>query len=373
MYSASIRLHDDGGLVRHLRFTSVTIAAVAAIGIGAVVPAALAAAARTAPSAWHLSYRGPAGNEIDGITAPSRNDAWAYGYVYAKDDSLVRDFYLHWNGHSWRQVTIPAATGFNPAELQASSPSNVWITGSLGQGAQATGAALVYNGSVWKVISAPWPGNQLDVISPTDVWMLGGAGCGAGNSCTSTFDHWNGASWLSFSFPDDLGLVGAGIHPWLVGTASGSARLQVIYRWNGTSWQRHATPGQAAAQVVAVASPGNRLWVATEAANPGPWRLYELIGTRWSQLRTPRSFVPYVADWPVYDRHNGFWDGQYHWTGTRWVNTTPGTPSLPRWLNTFWYENQAPIPGTSRVWAAVLINGKNEATPGGIAVYRPTS
>jgi len=370
MYRSSIRLHD-GGLVRHLRFMTVAVSVFAMAGIGAAVPAALAATARTAGPAWHLSYRGPAGNEVDGITAPSRNDAWAYGYVYANNDNRLRDFYLHWTGHSWRQVTIPAAKGFNPEELQASSPSNVWLTGSRGEGAQATGAALVYNGSGWKVISTPWPGGQLEVVSSTDVWMLQGdvSGCGPGHICTSTFDHWNGASWQAYSFPDDLGLAGAGTRPWLVGTASGNAHQQVVYRWNGSSWQPHSAPGRAAAQIIAVASPGSRLWVAAEARNGGPWRLYELTGAHWSKLSTPRSFAPYTAGWPVYDRHDGFWDGQYHWTGTKWVNTTPGTPSQPRWLNTFWYENQAPVPGMSSVWAAILINGQNGATPGGIAVY----
>jgi hypothetical protein len=362
-----------GGLLRRLRFMAIAVSVFAAASMGAAAPV-LATTAGTAVAAWHLSYRGPAGNEIDGITAPSRNDAWAYAWRYAKNGNLVGDFYLHWNGRSWRQVTIAAAKGFQPGAIGASSPDNIWLTGSRGRGAQAQGAALVYNGSAWKIISAPWPGNQLDVVTSTDVWMLQGdaSGCGTGHSCTSTFDHWNGAIWQAYSFPDDLGLVGAGTRPWLVGTASGNARRQAVYRWNGSNWLRQSAPGRAAAQIVAVAAPGTRLWVAAEARSSGPWRLFELTGTQWSKLRTPGDFAPATAGWPVYDGRDGFWDGQYHWTGMRWLNTTPGTPSQPRWLNSFWYENQAPVPGTSSVWAAVLVNGQNGFTLGGIAVFGAT-
>ena len=45
----------------------------------------------------------------------------------------------------------------------------------------------------------------------------------------------------------------------------------------------------------------------------------------------------------------------------------------PRWINTFWYENVAPVPGSSGVWAVVLINTQNgNAVRSGIAAYGAT-
>jgi hypothetical protein len=355
--------------VRHLRLPAVAASLLAAGGIAAAAPAALAA--RAPAATWHVAYRGPVGTEIDGITAPARTDGWAFGFVYGKHGVPVRFLYLHWNGHAWRPVMISSATGFVPVQIASSSPDDVWIVGENSKG--TIGEALVYNGSGWKKITAPWPGSQLDVASSTDVWMVeGDTGCGQGHACTTILDHWNGAGWLAYPFAAQLGLAGGSARPWLAGTASGTARRELVYRWNGSSWRRHAAPGGSAVQLVAVSSPGGRLWVATQARNRGPWRLYEVDAATWSRLSTPRSFRPSaVGAWPVYDGRNGFWDTPYHWTGTRWVATVSFAPSKPSWLNCFWYQYAAAIPGTSSVWAAVLVNTDRAdgATPGAIAYY----
>ena len=46
----------------------------------------------------------------------------------------------------------------------------------------------------------------------------------------------------------------------------------------------------------------------------------------------------------------------------------------PGWFNEFWYNNVAPIPGTSSAWAIVLANQKPYTLgtqQSGIARYRP--
>src|SRR5215472_6391574 len=334
---------------------------VAAIAIGCIaVPGALAATPSTTAASWHLAYRAPAHYEIQGITAPARNDAWAYGSVYGKRNALLRSFYLHWVGGSWRQVTIRAARGFVPTAIAASSPSNVWLFG-YHVGLPYGGVALAFNGHRWTAIGGPWSASteQGSAVTATDVWLQ--AGCLA-PGCVATLEHWTGFGWQSYVVPALGSLVGGGSRPWLVGVkGSATARHVAVYRWNGTSWQQLRAPAGTAQEAVGVASPGGRLWLVVQRRHAGPWRLYQRHGTMWSNLGVLRRFPAPDVGQPglVYDGRNGFWALPFRWTGSRWVNTAPGLlahPPRPRWLNSFWYNYIAQVPGSSAVWAVVLAN-----------------
>jgi len=328
----------------------------------ATASAALAAAIAPAAS-WHLVYRAPVNSEIQGITAPGPDSGWAIAARYATNDDLIGFFYLHWNGVSWLRVNIPAAAGFFPEQIQASSPSNVWIFGY--RPADLTGEALVYNGHGWKALrGAPWPGEPLApavVATSRDVWLVSQIGCLA-PGCTTVLQNWDGSAWPSYSIAGQLELAGGGANPWLVGLApTGPAGhvtdVEAVYRWNGHSWQHFSAPGRAAAGIVGVASPSGRLWVVTESRRRGPWTLYERVGTAWSRLTTLSGFYSITGlTSAVYDGRNGFWSLPFHWTGTRWIRTMPNFPNRPWWFNSFWYDNAAPVPGSSSVWAVILAN-----------------
>jgi len=348
----------------HWRSTAKTaiLGAILATGIAttaSMASAAPAATASTRAASWHLAFRAPVRYEIQGISAPSRDQGWALGSVYTKRNALVRSFYLHWNGRSWSQASIHAAAGFVAEQIVASSPGNVWIFGYRPHGGSA---ALVYNGHGWKIIPSPsTPIGPSVVASGTDVWMTVQSDCPS-VGCSTTVANWDGSGWKSYSVPGQLYLAGGGVRPWLVGvrraTVAGKVvGLGTVYRWNGTSWQRLMVPARVVARAIGVAAPGGRLWLAAKRPGPGPWRLYEWHRSTWSRLRTPRSFNPgESSSVPVYDGRNGFWALPFHWTGTKWVDTAPGLPFHPWWLNTFWYNNVAPVPGSSDVWAVVLAN-----------------
>ena len=275
------------------------------------------------------------------------DSGWAIAARYATNNDLIGSFYLHWNGVSWRRVNISAATGFVPEQIQASSPSNVWIFGYRPVG--LTGEALVYNGHGWKALrGAPWSEEPLAlavVATSRDVWLVSQSGCQA-PGCTTVLQNWNGSAWPSYSIAGQLELAGGGANPWLVGlaptgTAGHVTDVEAVYRWNGHSWQHFSAPGRAAA----------------ESRRRGPWTLYERVGTSWSRPTTLRGFYPVTGGISaVYDGRNGFWSLPFHWTGTRWICTMPNFPNRPWWFNSFWYDNAAPVPGTSSVWAVILAN-----------------
>jgi hypothetical protein len=303
--------------------------------------------------------------QIQGITAPTRDDGWAFGSVYGQRNALIRSFYLHWGGRRWRAVSIAVARKFVATLIEASSPSNVWIFGYRTDSGDS-GAALVYNGHRWKVIDGPWSasvGNGV-VASRGAVWITQG-GCAAAD-CTTTVDHWDGSGWQSQTLPGQLSLTAGGSRPWLIGVASSGTRphggdVPALYRWTGASWGHVRAPAGAAEEAFGVASPGARLWLVVQVRSRGRWRLYERRGSTWSILGVLHRFPASDAELPglVYDGSNGFWALPFHWTGSHWVNTAPGmglTPPQPRWLNTLWYNYVAPVPRSSAVWAVVLAN-----------------
>jgi hypothetical protein len=340
------------------------IGAVAATALGCLaVPGALATTPRAPAASWHLAYRAPNHYEIQGITAPARDDAWAYGSIYGKRE-LLGSFYLHWGGRAWRTAHVPAPRNFVATKIDASSPTNVWIFGYRA-GYPYPGVALVYNGYRWTtIIGDPWAGDlpQELVADYFNVWAIPQDGCNTAADCTTTVEHWNGAGWQPQVVPGQMSLVAGGSRPWLVGTyVSGSARYLAVYRWNGTSWQQLTAPAARAEDAAGAASPGGRLWLVVQSRRAGPWRLYERRGSTWSSLGVLRRFPASDLGEPglVYDGRNGFWALPFHWTGSRWVNAAPGLllhPPRPRWLNELWFNYVATVPGSSAIWALVIAN-----------------
>ena len=339
------------------------IGAVAAAGLACIaVPAALAATPRASSASWHLAYRAPVHYEIQGITAPARDAAWAYGSIYGKRNALIGSFYLHWAGRAWRTARIPVAKGFAATAIAASAPTNVWIFGYRA-GPGYPGAALVYNGYRWRIIDGPWTASMPHAVVADyfHVWAIPQEGC-ASAGCATSVAYWDGAGWQSQAVPGQLSLVSGGSRPWLVGVlTSGSGRHVVVYRWNGTSWQQVGVPAGTAEEAAGAASPGGRLWLVVRSRAAGPWRLYVRRDSTWSGLGVLRRFPVPDQRLPglVFDGRNGFWALPYHWTGSRWVDTAPGLllhPPRPRWLNEFWYNYVAPVPRSAAVWALVIAN-----------------
>jgi hypothetical protein len=319
-------------------------AAGACIALAGVLPASAITA-----TGWHIAYTAQSNSDpVSGVTAPAANDAWAFGY-HRSGETFISTYYLHWNGHRWRTATVPQPAGFAAFQIASSSPDNVWIVGNTPTGY----AALVYNGSAWTTMAVPYDG-ALTVLASNDVWVMSGAGCqqsGSTWSCSTGLDHWDGTTWTSSTLPVyGLNLAGAGQHLWLIaatpvtyggpGEETGS---EALFRWSGSQWLAAAAPdGAIVGDIPAAAAPDGRLWLIAESNPTGPAHLDYWNGTSWSK---PKGHFD-GGGGLTYDGHNGFWLGQSHWTGTRWINTLPPGNHAP----VYGVGDTAQVPGSASIW-----------------------
>jgi len=99
---------------------------------------------------------------LTGVTATGPDDVWASGYEGNVNDNLFSQPYmLHWNGTSWKLVTVPdrGTEGSLLLGTTALSATDVW---SVGITDQSDGGLLSltehYNGTTWSVAPSPDPG-----------------------------------------------------------------------------------------------------------------------------------------------------------------------------------------------------------------------
>jgi hypothetical protein len=193
---------------------------------------------------------------MTGVSGASRNDLWAVGWGLssASSDLTLAE---HWDGKSWTKGTTenPNPSGVNEFNaVAAGGARNAWAVGVTGS--SVTGAAPLaelWNGHVWTVIPTPDPSNDnrvaefngLTEISATDVWAVGSY-----QSPTTTLtlaEHWDGSVWKVVSTPSPgqfavLTSVSAtsASDVWAAGywNDGGSGRSRVLVeRWDGNRWK----------------------------------------------------------------------------------------------------------------------------------------
>lgn len=208
---------------------------------------------------------------------------------------------------------VKADLGRDPALMSsvwATSPSDVWATGSDRQ-------VLHFDGSAWTTslrvglnnFSAVW------ASSSQDVWVAGDFG---------DLRHWDGTQWSDNLGVDRRGLTAlsgtSARDVWAVGQAG------LILRWNGTAWSPITNPGIASnTWFDAVwAGPGNLVWV----GGGGGDNIMLRNGAWNSQLGNTHSISGLWAAsatdaWAA----TGF--GLLHWDGRDWLSATlPPMPSV---------------------------------------------
>jgi hypothetical protein len=357
--------------VRKFLKLAAIVTAGAAVTLTAGLPAALATAEA---SYWRVEYRLPASEGlIAQMTAPARHDAWALGDT-APRHGVTKTFLLHWTGRGWHKVTPPHPAGFVPTQIMSSSPGDVWVFGQkAGSGSQGDEFyALVYDGSRWTTRALPSgvSGDPAVVLSSTDAWAESGGSCvyPQGTPRCSTVEHWNGSTWTPSTVPTSLqALAGSGRHAWLAGLSdvkNSGARVTgrlALYKQSAGQWKIVRAPlGEIGAVTGLAAAPNGRLWLMTASTNRKKERLSFWNGRIWTTKIIPSGLG--VGNPFCYDGHNGVWAGAAaHWTGTRWVNTSP---SLRELLGVY---TVAPIPGTDSAWG----NGQDGSTRSVIQIYGP--
>jgi hypothetical protein len=363
------------GTARHVAFTAVSAAGLAALAFAG--PAQAAQSPQAAAPHWSIAYRShsAAGNYLVSVTALTKTDAWAVGATN-KNQPVI----LNWNGKAWKPVSVPGTSGFDPVAVRAASPGNVWITGTSKSGA---GVAHVWNGTTksWRTISLPVNFYDAAVISATDVWGYGqnGFGCTTNPADTCLY-HWNGKVWSGTQVAGTSGdITAAGPHAWFAGLTnvrtvnSGSTGVPAIYELTGGTVRKVSAPSARVANGVEVAAaPNGRLWLGTMLpANEAPV-LFHWTGKTWTGIGIPATIggqPRFIEANLAYDGGSGVWWGPFsHWTGSKWVGTFPDTGLGGYGFALSWVSA---IPGSASIWAAggITVTKTSENLDSLVAVY----
>jgi hypothetical protein len=320
-----------------------------------------AGAAWAARSAhWQVYFTSPHGpTYMYGVASRGPKNAWAVG----NDGSGL--YAVHWNGYRWQHVNVPVGRGFDASGgIQATAADNVWI---LGTTRTDQPSALIWNGFSWHLVSLPT--TFAAVLSSSDVWGLdNGGSCTGGTQhpvCTSTVWHWHDGSTTTYQIPGATAAVaGAGRHVWILAQVAirnldrpQMSSLAAIYSGDAKGLHRVTAPsGRMSADPNLAAAPGGQLWLLAPGLHSSGAVDY-WNGRSWARHRIPTATDIYFSQSEfTFDDHHGVWLGPYvHWTGSRWISTSPHGPTQAYAL-----ISVAPIPGLASAWAV----GANGARPG---------
>ena len=248
------------------------------------------------------------GLELYGVSAvPGKaNNVWAVGGA-TTDLSNVAPVAEQWNGKTWKVVPTPnpasAGAGVILRGVTAVSATNVWAVGDYANSANpAVPFAEHWNGKTWKIVSMPnAPGtggitlNGVTAVpgSPNDAWAVGYANYPSADiSATAVAEQWNGKTWKivptpSEPAPQPSGPQDAGITElngvtavsandvWAVGygsydpvTQGEGSPITWVLHWNGTTWKHVPSPNPGE---IAADSTDNRLFGAVAVSASDVW------------------------------------------------------------------------------------------------------
>ena len=232
-------------------------------------------------------------------------------------------------------------------------------------------AAAARTGSLSRAQYPSTSGSFYDVAatSANDVWAVGLT------SGPALIWHWNGSSWRSYPFSQDLYFFGVAAQSatdaWAVGgTNWGYPSQTVAYHWNGRSWSQVPTPTPAGSGYfngVAATSANNAWAVGLIGGGPGAGGLDIPLIEHWNGKRWQRQFFNLPKNsgefnavaaisasnaWAVGQTTNGIATGALieHWNGKTWKRIWPGT------ANGRGYLDSVTATGPDDVWAAGFNN-----------------
>jgi hypothetical protein len=208
-----------------------------------------------------MSCGSNAGNQLHGVAALSKTDAWAVGSFF--NCSLYKTLAAHWDGTRWTRVATPNPGTNNYNELfsvSGTSSSDVWAVGYFyANGEAPQPLALHWNGSKWLHVPAPSKNgisafNDVVAIAPNDAWAVGYYYDPAEQTYEALIEHWNGTAWSIVPNPvipnESSTLFGVAAssasNVWAVGYQKTypDPSLTLALRWNGASWARVTSPNK---------------------------------------------------------------------------------------------------------------------------------
>jgi hypothetical protein len=351
-----------GLLLARARVRVLLVAVAGAAVFGALAGAAPASVAGS--GAWNFQSSenpGTLGNELRGVAATSRTNAWAVG-DYSDSTGLYRTLVERWDGMAWQVQTSADRGGSSNSNVlfgvAATSASDGWAVGYDSNPART----LVerWNGTAWTVKSSPNPGgstnnNYLHAVaatSPTNAWAVGYYSTHSPRDGQPVIERWNGTAWKVQKSPTLHGVLFgvtalSASDAWAVGDYyNGTTEQTLIEHWNGTVWKVQTSPNPggsiSTAELggVAATSPTNA-WAVGYYANPmNDLTLIEhWNGEAWKVTPSPSPGTgPSLASvaatssgnaWAVGTTDTRFQSLIEHWNGTAWqVQTSPGEGEL---------------------------------------------
>lgn len=309
------------------RRMAITAAALAA-GVGMAVAASAAApgTARASTSAgWNLIFQSRQSGIFQSIAAVSKTNVWAVGDLTQGGKTVYRPLIRHFDGSTWKAVTIPGAS-MTSDRVQAMSATDVWVFGLTPNSQDvAASAAYRWDGGHWHKVPIPaytyLQGTV--VLSPSNVWAFGGS-----FNLDGDVFHWNGRKWASYNldFLPQFVSASSARNVWLTGmTWVGNKTKAIAYRWNGSRWLLVSTPHPVVdfGPSVTALSPFN-VWIGWETATTtyaAHWN-----GHQWRVITAPDNVDADSYD-IVPDGRGGYWFGPFaDWTGHVWISAGDISP-----------------------------------------------
>jgi hypothetical protein len=143
---------------------------------------------------------------LESITATSKSNIWAAGYILTNNSQSLFPLFEHYDGTSWRavQTTFKNGTMFG---ISAGARNDVWAVGTVAFGATLTEH---FDGRTWSVVPSPSPGLGFDVLlgvdalAPNDVWAAGyyTRDPNSTRPALTLIEHWDGNSWTIVPSPN---------------------------------------------------------------------------------------------------------------------------------------------------------------------------
>lgn len=190
---------SEGSLAPHRRGVVVAVTSALVLGkadvraFGATINArgdALPFAARFGGRGWHVTLLPHTVSlPVSAASAVSPRDIWVtIGYVgeLAFGASGNGGALLHWDGHHWQRVALPAALadGGDPTSVAAISHHQVWVGGGASDGRPGglTGLSARWDGRAWHTSRLPGPASPAQCVL-SSILPAGRAGLRALDLC----------------------------------------------------------------------------------------------------------------------------------------------------------------------------------------------
>ncbi len=286
------------------RAASLIIAASLILGTVALTAGsspASASSAWTAPPSTSLSLL-----SLDSVDMLSQNAGFAVGWkgsnwngaTFATATAAV----MSWNGQRWSSTSLPSIAGANSsvlASVSGTGSNDVWTAGweLLGSATSPTSQPLLlhWNGSSWKTVSVTVAGQAriygVTTVAANNVWAVGLSATSPTAAPQPLILHWNGAKWTTGNIASQapgefISLSMVGSTPYAAGEGKNNPLLE---RYSGGSWSTVTVPASAAPSGGVLVSlypeSSSSIWAAGNGSS-GPFVLH-WNGAKWAVTTPP--------------------------------------------------------------------------------------